>query len=207
MYRILKASGLVQIIPLVIISAADEFHTKTSFPNEMWQTDFTYFKIIGYGWDYLSTVLDDNSSYIIHWELSESMKTEDVGRSIDRAMENAGLSKGNPPKLLSDNGSCYVAKDLGTYLRDNYAIKQIHGAPLHPQTQGKIERYHQSMKNTVKLHNYFCKFELEEAIGNWVDYYNNQRYHKSLDNLTPADVYFGRGEEILKQRKMIKGDF
>lgn len=203
-YRILKASGLIQIIPHVMISASDEFHTKTNFPNEMWQTDFTYFKILGYGWYYLSTILDDYSRYIIHWELCETMKREDVERSIDQAILKAGLSKENPPKLLSDNGSCYIAKDLELYLEENYSIKQIHGAPLHPQTQGKIERYHQSMKNTVKLHNYFCKSELEDALAKWVDYYNNHRYHESLDNLTPADVYLGRGVEILEQRKIIK---
>lgn len=203
-YRILKANGLIQLPEHIFIQAADEYHTKTAFANEMWQTDFTYFKIIGWGWYYLSTVIDDHSRYIVHWELCENMKKEDVKRTIERAMEKTKLSKANAPKLLSDNGSCYIAKDLGEYLKTNFAMEQIHGAPCHPQTQGKIERYHRSMKNVVKLQHYYSPSELNDAIGRWVEYYNNCRYHESLDNLTPSDVYFGRGEQIIKQRQLIK---
>jgi putative transposase len=75
------------------LSASDEFHTKTCFVNEMWQTDFTYFKIIGWGWYYLSTVIDDYSRYIVHWELCKSMNAEDVKRTVDRAMKAVGLTK------------------------------------------------------------------------------------------------------------------
>ena len=71
-------------------------------------------------------------------------------------------------------------------------------------TQGKIERYHRSMKNVVKLENYYYPWELEQAIANWVQHYNHERYHESLDNVTPADVYHGRGQEILEQRENIK---
>lgn len=106
----------------------------------MWQTDFTYFKVIGWGWYYLSTIIDDKSSYIVHWELCSNMGKDDVIRCVDRAIIKTGLTKASAPKLLSDNGSCYVAKDLEKYLIDNHDIKKIHGAPAHPQTQGKIER-------------------------------------------------------------------
>ncbi len=189
-----------------MISASDSFRHKTQFQNEMWQTDFTYFRIIGWGWYYLSTVLDDFSRRIMYWELCETMTKDDVIRSVDRAMEAAGLTKDNAPKLLSDNGPCYIAKDLGEYLESQHNIKQIHGAPLHPQTQGKIERYHRSMKNIIKLNNYYCPSELKAAIADWVDYYNNRRYHESLNNLTPSDVYFGRGEEILRERERLKNE-
>lgn len=203
-YRILKANGLIQIPEHVFIKAADEYHTKTKFVNQMWQTDFTYFKITGWGWYYLSTVIDDHSRYIVHWELCENMKKEDVKRTIARAMAKAKLSKANAPTLLSDNGKCYIAKDVGEYLNENFGIDQLHGAPSHPQTQGKIERYHRSMKSVVKLHKYYCPSELETAISKWVEYYNNCPYHESLDNLTPADVYFGRGEQIIRQKLKIK---
>jgi putative transposase len=93
---------------------------------------------------------------------------------------------------------------LEGHLKETHGIDQIHGKPLHPQTQGKIERYHRSMKNVVKLQNYYCPDELEKTIGEFVNYYNNERYHESLENLTPADVYSGRGEKILKLRKQIK---
>jgi len=83
-------------------------------------------------------------------------------------------------------------------------IEHTRGAPYHPQTQGKIERYHRSMKNVVKLEHYYYPWELEKAIADWVDHYNQERYHESLDNVTPADVYEGRRNEILDQRAAVK---
>lgn len=203
-YRILKARGLITAPAHILLSASDEFSKKTLFVNEMWQTDFTYFKIIGWGWYYLSTVLDDYSRYIVHWELCAGMKVEDVKRTVDRAIVKAKLVTKQRPKLLSDNGSCYIASELKSYLKDNYDMNQVHGRPLHPQTQGKIERYHRTMKNVVKLDNYYCPEELESALEKFVYTYNNERYHESLKNLIPADVYFGRGDLILKEREKIK---
>lgn len=140
----------------------------------------------------------------MHWELCTSMKHEDVIRNIDTAIEKAKLKTKVKPKLLSDNGSCYISKDLGRYLTEELEMKQIHGRPAHPQTQGKIERYHRTMKNVVKLNNYYSPEELREALQEFVGRYNNQRYHEALNNLTPADVYYGRGELILKQRERLK---
>ena len=77
---------------------------------------------------------------------------------------------------------------------------------INPQTQGKIERWHRSMKNQILLNNYYLPGELEEHIQRFVNYYNHERYHESLDNLTPADVFYGRGQEILDQREQIKRD-
>lgn len=203
-YRILKARGLITAPAHIFMSASGEFKDKTTFVHQMWQTDFTYFKILGWGWYYLSTVLDDYSRYIVHWELCRTMKADDVKRSVDRAVIKAKLITKQKPKLLSDNGSCYIATELKSYLKDNYQIDQVHGRPNHPQTQGKIERYHRTMKNVVKLDNYYAPEELERALEKFVHTYNNERYHESLKNLTPADVYFGRGEEILKERNRLK---
>ena len=107
------------------------------------------------------------------------------------------------PRLLSDNGPCYVSGDLATYL-GRHGIEHTRGAPYHPQTQGKIERYHRSMKNVVKLENYYSPWELERAIGRFVEHYNHRRYHESLDNVTPADAYHGRRTAILTRREQIK---
>ena len=107
------------------------------------------------------------------------------------------------PRLLSDNGSSYAASDLAVDLEDK-GMDHVRGAPHHPQTQGKIERWHQTMKNRVLLENYFLPGDLERQIGAFVDHYNNHRYHESLDNLTPADVYHGRGATIRKMREEIK---
>jgi putative transposase len=123
-YRILKQRGLITSPTHILMSASSQFKDKTTRVHQMWQTDFTYFKVIHWGWYYLSTVLDDYSRYIIHWELCSSMKewTTSIG------------------------------------------IQQIHGRPNHPQTQGKIERYHRTMKNIVKLKNYYTPSELERSI-------------------------------------------
>lgn len=202
-YRILKGRGLITTPAYILLSASAEFKKKTRFVHEMWQTDFTYFKILGWGWYYLSTILDDYSRYIIFWELCKTMMTEDVKRSVDKARAIAGLRKGQGPILLSDHGSCYIAADLKAFLNDR-DIKPIHGKICHPQTQGKIERYHRSIKNVVNLDHYYCPEELIAAIAQFVNYYNNERYHESLDNVTPADVYWGRKEKILKRRETIK---
>ena len=131
------------------------------------------------------------------------MTSEDVKPSIREAMETTGLTKNTAPKLLSDNGSCYISNEIKSFFKQ-LGIKAINGRACHPQTQGKIERYHRTMKNVIKLDNYYSPEELEYAMAEFVDYYNNHRYHESLNNLTPADVYFGRGEKVLKERASIK---
>ena len=107
------------------------------------------------------------------------------------------------PRLLSDNGSCYLSKELKEYLSER-KMEHTRGAPYHPQTQGKVERYHRSMKHVVKLENYYYPRELEKAVGEFVDYYNHQRYHESLDNVTSADMFYGRYEQIINRRQLIK---
>jgi len=107
------------------------------------------------------------------------------------------------PRLLSDNGSCYLSHDLENYLQRKH-IEHTRGAPYHPMTQGKIERYHRSMKNMVYLQNYYSPEELERELTHFLDYYNNQWYHESLDNLTQMDVYTGRSKEVLTKRAEIK---
>lgn len=202
-YRILKSKGFITTPAHILLSASNQFKEKTLFVHQMWQTDFTYFKIIGWGWYYLSTIMDDYSRYIIHWELCKTMKAQDVERTVERALLIAGINPYQRPKLLSDNGACYIASELKDYLNEK-GITQVHGKINHPQTQGKIERYHRSMKNVVKLDHYFCPEELEQALEQFVNYYNHQRYHESLNNVTPADVYFGKQEQILKRREKIK---
>jgi putative transposase len=109
----------------------------------------------------------------------------------------------NPPKLLSDNGACYISDELAEYLNER-DMQHVRGRPLHPQTQGKIERYHRSMKNVVKLDNYYSPGQLEDKMKDFVRYYNYERYHESINNLTPSEVYYGIGERKLKRRKQIK---
>lgn len=202
-YRILKSRGLITSPAHLLMRADDEFKDKTTRINQMWQTDFTYFKIIGWGWYYLSTILDDFSRYIISWELCSSMTSKDAQRSVEQALKCTGLKNNNPPRLLSDNGSCYISNNLADYL-ETVGMPHVRGAPNHPQTQGKIERYHRSMKNVVKLEHYYSPDELRYRLKEFVDYYNNDRYHESLKNVTPSDVYFGRDQQLLKKRNLLK---
>ena len=105
--------------------------------------------------------------------------------------------------MLSDNGPAYVSSQLRDYLGER-GMAHTRGAPYHPQTQGKIERWHRSMKAVVKLQKYFAPWQLEAALRDWVAYYNNERYHESLNNVTPADVYYGRDIQVLTERERIK---
>jgi len=202
-YRILKARGLITSPNYIVMKASSQFKDKPAKVHSLWQMDFTYFKIVGWGWYYQQSILDDFSYYIIAWELCTNMCSDDVENLVQKALEITGLEKDQRPKLLSDNGSCYIAKDQKDFVREEKII-HIHGKPYHPQTQGKIERYNRSMKHIFKLENYYFPEELERQIAQFIDYYNNQRFHESLQNLTPADVFFGRDQEILAQRELIK---
>ena len=147
-YRLLKAHDLITSPAYVVIKAADSFKDKTTAPNQLWQTDFTYLKVIGWGWFYLSTILDDYSRYVVAWKLCTTMKAEDVTDTLNLALEATGLDTArvaHRPQLLSDNGSSYIAGDLAKWLGTR-GIKHIRGAPNHPQTQGKIERWHQTLQ-------------------------------------------------------------
>jgi putative transposase len=148
-------------------------------------------------------VLDDFSRYIVAWELCQGMKAEDAQRTVEKAILNAGVEKDCRPKLLCDNGSSYIASQFNDFLREE-KIQVVHGRPLHPQTQGKIERYNRSLKNVVKLENYYSPEELERAVESFVEHYNYHRYHEAIDNLTPAQKYYHQATKILQQRKVIK---
>lgn len=202
-YRILKTRGLITSPAWILMAASDEFKDKPSYVHQQWQTDFTYFKIIGWGWYFLATVMDDYSRYIIGWELCTNMESEDAKRVVGKAIEEAGLSGQKRTRLLTDNGSCYISGEFQEFIEQE-GLGHVRGAPYHPQTQGKIERYHRTMKNIVKLENYYFPDDLRSALKSFVQYYNNERYHESLGNMTPADVYFGRTKEIRTKRHFTK---
>jgi len=205
-YRLLKAHDLITSPAFVLMKAADRFQHPTTAINQLWQTDFTYLKVIGWGWFYLSTVLDDYSRYILAWKLCDGMTASDVSDTLDLALEFSGLETAkvrHRPRLLSDNGPSYVSAELKDWL-DEHGMGHTRGRPYHPMTQGKIERWHRSMKNQVLLENYYLPGDLKALIGEFVDYYNTERYHESLKNLTPEDVYTGRGQMVLNRRRRIK---
>jgi transposase InsO family protein len=151
-------------------------------------------------------ILDDFSRHILAWKLCTTMASSDVTDTLQMALKASGLARANVrhhPRLLSDNGPSYVSAELGQWLADK-GMSHTRGAPYHPMTQGKIERWHQTLKNRILLENYYLPGDLEAQIANFVSHYNHLRYHESIANLTPADVYFGRGQTILLERERIK---
>ena len=138
-YRLLKAHDLITSPAYIVVEAAEEFRDKTTAPNQLWQTDFTYLKITGWGWYYLSTVLDDFSRFIVAWKLCATMKAKDVTATLDLALAASGVNQmtvAHRPRLLSDNGSSYVASDLADWL-DKQNIEHVRGRRITRRPRAK----------------------------------------------------------------------
>ncbi|GAF82431.1 unnamed protein product, partial [marine sediment metagenome] len=186
--------------------AGKEYHTKTTRPHQMWATDASYFRVISWGYYYLVTVMDDYSRFILAWKLQKDMSANSLIEVVQEAVDATGMTDvpvEDRTKLLSDNGAGYVSRSFRDYLQ-LVGIGHILAAPFHPQTNGKLERYHQSIKREVNQLPYELPSQLERAIADFVDYYNYRRYHKALGNVTPADVLYDRREEILERRKEVQ---
>jgi transposase InsO family protein len=204
-YRILRREGLVKRQEMQLV-AAKEYHTKTTRPHQMWATDASYFRVAGWGYYYLVTVMDDYSRFILAWKLQKDMSANSLIEVVQEAVDATGMTEvpiEDRTRLLSDNGAGYVSRAFRDYLH-LVGIGHILAAPYHPQTNGKVERYQQSLKREVNQLPYELPSQLERAIADFVDYYNHRRYHKALGNVTPADVLYGRRVEILQRRKEVQ---
>ena len=165
----------------------------------MWATDASYFKVSGWGYYYLVTVMDDYSRYILAWRLQRDMISDSLIEVVQEAVDKTGMTDvpiADRTRLLSDNGSGYVSLAFGDYLK-LVGIKQILAAPFHPQTNGKIERFQQSVKQDVNQVPYEMPSDLDAAIAAFAGYYNYRRYHKALGNVTPAGALNGWRETTL----------
>jgi len=205
-YRILKREGLIKPAEILGFKADKEYHHKTQRPNELWATDCAYLKVIGWGWYYLVTVMDDYSRFILAWELKSDMGADSLIDVVQQAVDRTGMTDvpvENRTRLLSDNGPGYLARQFNEYLR-LVGVKHITTAFNHPETNGKIERYHRTIKGEINLVPYEMPSDLVKAIESFVDYYNYRRYHEGLGDVTPYDVYTGRHLEIKQRRKEVK---
>jgi len=204
-YRILRRGGLVKRQETQL-TAANEYHTKTTRPHQMWATDASYFKVVGWGYYYLVTVMDDYSRFILAWELKSDMASNSLIDVVQKAVDTTGMTDvpvEDRTMLLSDNGPGYISRQFGDYLR-LVGIRHILASPFHPQTNGKIERYHRTIKGELSLMPYEMPGEQEEAIMAFIEHYNYRRYHEGLGDVTPYDVYTGRHLEIIQKRKEAK---
>ena len=205
-FRILKKQGWIRPRELKTFPAGTEYTFKPSRPNQQWQTDATYLKAKNWGWYYLISVLDDYSRRILAWRLQPDMRTESFSEVVEMACEAIGMDRvpsNLRPKIVTDNGSALISAAFGDYLEAK-GIGHILASPYHPQTNGKIERYHRSCKEQVNLIVHESPDQIEAEIENFINHYNRHRYHEGLGNVTPDDVYFGRREEILETRKKLK---
>jgi len=202
-YRLLKRHGLIQEVNLASFPAGKEYRVKTTRVNEQWQSDASYFFVVGWGWYYVISVLDDYSRFILAWELKTDMTAESISEVVEQAVEATGqpdVPVEDRARLLTDRGPGYLAHAFEDYLR-MVSIRHILCSPHHPQTNGKIERFHQTLKARVNLLVYTSPEQLREAMAEFIEFYNHHRYHEGIGNVTPADVYCGRREEILRRRE------
>ena len=205
-FRMLKREGLIKPAEVIGFKAGKEYHRKTKRPHELWATDCSHIKVFDWGWYYLVTVMDDYSRFILAWELKSDMAAGSLIDVVQKAVDTTGMTDipvENRTMLLSDNGAGYVSRQFGEYLR-LVGLRHIVASPYHPQTNGKIERYHRSLKDEVNRLPYDMPSELEKAIAAFIEYYNYHRYHEGLGDVTPHDVYTGRYREILEKRKEAK---
>jgi len=205
-YRILKREGLIKPAEIVGFKAGKEYHRKTKRPNELWATDCAHLKVVDWGWYYLVTVMDDYSRFILAWELKSDMAAGSLIDVVQKAVDITGMADvpvEDRTVLLSDNGAGYLSRQFNDYLR-LIRIRHVIALPYHPQTNGKIERYHRTIKGEIKQVPYEMPGDLRESIDAFIEYYNHWRYHEGLGNVTPYDVYIGRHLEVIQRRREVK---
>ena len=150
--------------------------------------------------------MDDYSRFILAWKLQRNMSADSLIEVIQEAIDDTGMTEvpvEDRTKLLSDNGAGYVSRAFRDYLH-LVGIRHILAAPFHPQTNGKLERYHQTIKREMNQVLYEFPGQLEKAITDFVEYYNFRRYHKALGDVAPADVLYGMRDQILQRRKEVR---
>jgi putative transposase len=205
-YRVLKRHGLIREVELKGFPAGQEYRYKPQRVNEKWQSDASYFFVVGWGWYYLISVLDDYSRYILAWDLKSDMTAQSMSEVVQEAVEWTGMERvpvTDRSKLLTDRGSGYLARAFEDYLK-TLSIRHIYCSPHHPQTNGKIERFHEPLKRRLNLLVYTTPGSLRRAMADFIDFYNHRRYHEGIGNVAPADVYYGRRDRILEQRRALK---
>jgi transposase InsO family protein len=190
-YRVLRAAGRLERWRSKPSRKGTGF-TQPIGPHEHWHTDIAYLNICGTFY-YLCSVLDGFSRYVLHWEIRESMRETDVEIVLQRALE---LYPSATPRLISDNGPQFVSRDLKEFIRIS-GMTHVRTSPYYPQSNGKIERWHKTLKQTtIRPKAPSTLEEAREIVGSFVDYYNNVRLHSGIGYITPADKLAGREKEI-----------
>lgn len=204
-YRVLKAKGLVRQRPIDQRPAAKVWKVPTKATDEIWQLDGTTFFVPEFGYYKALPVLDDHSRKLLACPLKPDESSQSASDAVELALEKArseGHAVDKMPTLLTDNGAGFAGEIMEKYLRAR-GVRHIFGAPYHPQTQGKVERFNRTMKEKVNLWVYETPEDLQAAIDRMVEEYNDTP-HGALRNVTPNDVYAGRKGEVLERRAKIR---
>jgi transposase InsO family protein len=207
-FRLLKREGMIKPAEIIGFKAAKEYRRKTTRPNELWASDCCHLRVIDWGWYYLETVMDDFSRFILSWDLKTDMSGGSLEDVVQQAVDFTGMTDvpvEDRTVLLSDNGAGYISQQFNQYLH-LVGIRHITASPFHPQTNGKIERYHRTLKGEINQLPHDMPSELKEAIRAFIEYYNYHRYHEGLGNVTPYDVYTGKHLKIIQKRKEVKSE-
>jgi transposase InsO family protein len=196
-YRVLSSKDLLRKWNKTVSKKGRGFQHPLR-PHEHWHVDFSYLNICGTFY-YLCALLDGYRRYVVHWEIRESMTTADVQIVIERARE---LFPEAHPRIISDNGKQFTAKELKEYLRI-VGMTQVRTSPYYPQSNGKLERWNGTFKREcIRPQVPTSKGEAIRIAGSYIDHYNNHRLHSAIGFITPRDKLMGNAETIFRNRKI-----
>lgn len=194
-YRVLKAAGLLAGSSPHVTKKGTGF-VQPLRPHEHWHVDVSYLNIAGTFY-FLCSVLDGCSRFIVHWEIREKMEESDVSTIIQRARE---CHSGVTPRVISDNGPQFVAKDFKEFIRIA-GMTHVKTSPYYPQSNGKIERWHKTIKGEcIRTQVPLSLDEARRLVTEYVGHYNTVRLHSALGYVTPRDKLDGRDPEIFAAR-------
>jgi len=196
-YRVLDSYHLLRKWSCRESSKGDGFEQPTKV-HEHWHVDVSYINIKG-AFYYLLSILDGYSRFIVHWDIRKSMTSFDVEVILQRARERYPNER---PRIISDNGPQFISRDFKEFIRFS-GMTHVRTSPYYPQSNGKVERWHQSLKRECIRPK--CPLSLDDArriISEFVDYYNNKRLHSALGYITPRDKFLGNEDLIFAEREL-----
>ena len=195
-YRVLKREDLLHLASPE--SKKGKGFNQPTKPHQHWHTDISYLNIAG-TFFYFMSVLDGYSRAILHWELRESMKEADVEITIQRAREKY---PGHKTRVISDNGPQFIAIDFKRFVRQ-LELTHVTTSPYYPQSNGKLERFHRTLKNDGIKQGDLLTYEIaKERLTTYIDYYNNERLHSAIGYVAPSTKLAGKEQEIFVERKL-----
>jgi len=194
-YRVLLNAGLLNRWNRTQSKKGTGF-TQPLKPHEHWHVDISYINISGTFY-YMCSILDGFSRYIVHWDIRESMTESDVEIILQRAKEKFPDAQ---PRIISDNGPQFVSKDFKEFIRIS-GMTHVKTSPYYPQSNGKLERYHKTIKGTcIRVRTPLSMADAIRIVTEFVEHYNNRRLHSAIGYITPKDKLEGKAESILAQR-------